>query len=205
MTNLLTPFWSGLGTGLGLIVAIGSQNAYVLKQGLLRNHIFTIAALCSLIDAIMIVIGVNGLGIIITSHQIILDIAKYGGALFLVIYGINSFRAIFKNESLEIGNTKRKTSFKKTILTILALSLLNPHLYLDTCVLIGTIGANFEGIEREVFTLGAVSSSFIWFFSLSYGAKLLIPIFHNPLSWKILDFTVALIMWAIAGFLIWGM
>lgn len=201
----IMAFWSGLGTGLGLIVAIGSQNAYVLKQGLLRNHPFIIALLCSTIDAIMIILGIGGLGLVITSHHLLLDIARYGGALFLFVYGAISFKGVFKNEKLDIGDPKRKTGLKNTILTLLALSLLNPHLYLDTCVLIGTIGAHFKGIEKQCFTIGAVSASFIWFFSLSYGAKLLVPLFEKPTAWKILDLLVALIMWSIAGFLILGM
>lgn len=198
-------FWSGLGTGLGLIIAIGSQNAYVLKQGLLRNHPFIIALICSSIDALMIILGISGLGLIITSSQILLDIARYGGALFLIIYGALSFKAVFKTERLEAGDPKRTSTLKNTILTLLALSFLNPHLYLDTCVLIGTIGAQFEGEERKSFMIGAVSASFIWFFALSYGAKLLVPLFEKPISWKILDFFVAITMWIIAGFLILGM
>lgn len=198
-------FWSGLGTGLALIVAIGSQNAYVLKQGLLRNNPFIIALICSSIDAIMIMLGIAGLGVIITSSQILLDITRYGGALFLFIYGALSFRAMLKKQSLDVGDPKRKPSLKNTILTLLALSILNPHLYLDTCVLIGTIGAQFDGIERRFFTFGAVLASFIWFFSLSYGAKFLVPIFEKPISWKILDFFVGIIMWLIACFLILGM
>lgn len=197
--------WSGLGTGLGLIVAIGSQNAYVLKQGLLRNHPFIIALTCASIDAIMILLGIGGLGLIITSSQILLNIARYGGALFLIIYGALSFKAILKTERLDIGDPKRKPGLKNTLLTLLALSLLNPHLYLDTCVLIGTIGAQFEGIERRYFTIGAVSASFIWFFALSYGAKLLVPFFEKPISWKVLDFFVGTVMWVIACYLILGM
>jgi L-lysine exporter family protein LysE/ArgO len=201
----LMAFWSGLGTGLGLIIAIGTQNAYVLKQGLLRNHPFIIALICSSIDAVMIVLGVSGLGLIITSNQVLLDIARYGGALFLILYGIMSFKAVFKNEFIAIDRIKSKSTLKNTVLTLLALSLLNPHLYLDTCVLIGTIGAQFKGIEKKYFTIGAVTSSFIWFFALSYGAKLLVPLFQKPLSWKILDFIVGVVMWSIAGFLILGM
>lgn len=201
----LMAFWSGLGTGLGLIVAIGSQNAYVLRQGLLRNHPFIIALICSTIDAIMIVLGVGGLGLIITSSKILLNIARYGGAIFLIFYGIMSFKSVFKNERINVGDPQRKPGLKNTILTLLALSLLNPHLYLDTCVLIGTIGAHFKGMEKRFFMIGAISASYIWFFTLSYGAKLLVPLFEKPIAWKILDFLVAIIMWTIACYLILGM
>lgn len=203
--DMLSPFLSGLGTSLGLIVAIGSQNAYVLKQGLLGNHPFIIAIICSIIDSVMIMLGISGLGLVITSSPILMDLTKYGGAAFLIVYGLKSMQSVFNNEVINLDTSKRKSSLKNTVYTLLALSLLNPHLYLDTCVLIGTIGAQFEGMERKCFALGAISASFIWFFALSYGAKFLAPLFAKPIAWKILDFTIALIMWTIAGFLILGM
>jgi L-lysine exporter family protein LysE/ArgO len=197
-----TAFLSGLGTGLGLIIAIGTQNAYVLKQGILRNHPFVIALICSVIDALLISAGVSGLGILITSSPILLNIAHYGGAAFLIYYGIKSFLAVFKTESLDIDLKEKSTGLKHTAMTVIALSLLNPHLYIDTCVLIGTIGAQFPEIERSYFTIGAISASFIWFFSLSYGAALLVPLFKKPVAWKILDFIIAIVMWSIAASLI---
>jgi L-lysine exporter family protein LysE/ArgO len=205
MLSTSVPFWSGLGTGLGLIIAIGSQNAYVLKQGLLRNHTFAIALTCSLIDAILILLGIGGFGLIITKNTMLLNIARFGGAGFLIFYGIKSFASIFKNEYMIVDNSKSKPRLKTTILTVIALTLLNPHVYLDTCVLIGTIGVQFPEAERDYFTLGAVLASFVWFFSLSYGAKLLLPFFKSSVSWKILDFLIAIVMWVIAGLLIYGM
>lgn len=197
-------FWSGLGTGLGLIIAIGSQNAYVLKQGLLKNHSFAIAITCSIIDSILILLGVGGFGLIISENSLLMNIARFGGAAFLTLYGLKAFANIFKNEQITLDNSKSKPRLKTTILTVLALTLLNPHVYLDTCVLIGTIGVQFHEEERIFFTLGAIFASFIWFFSLSYGAKLLIPIFKSSMSWKILDFIIALIMWSIAALLLYG-
>jgi L-lysine exporter family protein LysE/ArgO len=202
MEYMSTAFLSGLGTGLGLIIAIGTQNAYVLKQGILRNHPFVIALICSVIDALLISAGVSGLGVLITSSPILLNIAHYGGAAFLIYYGIKSFLAVFKTESLDIDLKEKSTGLKHTAMTVIALSLLNPHLYIDTCVLIGTIGAQFPEIERSYFTIGAISASFIWFFSLSYGAALLVPLFKKPVAWKILDFIIAIVMWSIAASLI---
>ncbi len=200
-----TAFLSGLGTGFGLIIAIGAQNAYVLKQGILRNNPFAIALTCSTIDAILIAAGVSGLGILITSSPILLNIARYGGAAFLIYYGVKSFLSIFKSEVLNIDLKEKSAGLKNTILTVIALSLLNPHLYLDTCVLIGTIGSQFHEVERSYFTLGAIGASFIWFFTLSYGAAFLMPLFKKPLAWKILDFIIAIIMWLIAASLIFYM
>ena len=202
MSIYTSAFLSGLGTGFGLIIAIGAQNAYVLKQGVLRNHPFAIALTCSCIDSILIVSGVNGLGIIITSSAILINIARYGGAAFLIYYGIKSFASMFKSSALNIDMKTKPLDLKDTIMTVIALSILNPHLYLDTCVLIGTIGAQFPEIESSYFTIGAISASFIWFFSLSYGAALLIPLFKKSISWKILDFIIAIVMWSIAASLI---
>jgi len=205
MSTDVAALLSGLGTGFGLIIAIGAQNAYVLKQGILGNHVLAIALVCSVMDSLLIIAGVSGLGVIITSNETLLNIARFGGAAFLAYYGIKSFISAFKAASLNIYLTDKSSDLKNTILTVLALSLLNPHLYLDTCVLIGTIGAQFQAIDRPYFILGAISASFIWFFSLSYGAALLIPLFKKPISWKILDFIIAIVMWTISYSLIFYM
>ena len=199
-----SPFYQGLSIGLGLIVAIGAQNAFVIKQGLLKNQVFIIVLACTLIDAALIAIGVAGLGAIISSNKILLAIAKYGGVAFLLCYGIKFFRNALKEDILYISNDNTKLKFKKALLTVLAVSLLNPHLYLDTCVLIGTIGSQFSGADRLYFALGAISSSFLWFFSIGYGARLLLPIFQKPAAWKVLDFIIGVIMFGIAiSLMVW--
>ncbi len=197
-----SPFYQGFGVGLGLIVAIGAQNAFVIKQGLLNNQVFIIALTCALIDAILIAIGVAGLGSMISTNKILLGIAKYGGAIFLICYGIRSFYSAFKDDILYISNDDSKLKRKDAFITVLAVSLLNPHLYLDTCVLIGTIGSQFTAYNRLYFAIGAISASFIWFFSIGYGARLLLPIFQKPIAWKILDFIIGIIMFAIAASLV---
>ena len=193
------PFYQGFAVGLGLIIAIGAQNAFVIKQGLLKNQVFIIALICALIDAILIIVGVTGLGAIISSTPILLGVAKYGGVVFLLCYAAMSFRKAFKSDILYVSNDDAKISFKQAVITTLAVSLLNPHLYIDTCLLIGSIGSNFKGSDRFDFASGAILASFIWFFTISYGARLLIPIFQQPISWKILDFIIGIIMCGIAA------
>ncbi len=205
MSFSLAPFLSGIGTGFGLIIAIGAQNAYVLKQGILHNHTFTIALVCSIIDATLICAGVSGLGTFIASNVILLNIARYGGTAFLGYYGLRSFIAAFNTSGLDLDSSKARPSLKTVVLTVLAVSLLNPHMYLDTCVLIGSIGAQFPAQERSSFTGGAILASFVWFFSLSYGARYLVPLFKRPIAWKILDCIIGLVMWSIAGYLMLGM
>ncbi len=197
-----TAFLSGFGTSMGLIVAIGAQNAFVLKQGILRNHILIIAILCSFLDAALIIFGVAGFGAILTSNAILMDLARYGGAGFLFWYGLKSFKASLSKNTLVLDQSKSKYGLKKTIIMLLALTLLNPHVYLDTCVLVGSIGIQFPLEQRPSFTLGAILASFTWFFSLAYFAKLLVPLFKKPIAWKILDSITGTIMWVIAGLLL---
>jgi L-lysine exporter family protein LysE/ArgO len=194
----IAPFIEGCGTGAGLIIAIGAQNAFVLKQGILKNYIFITVFICALIDALLICVGVGGFGTILTSNIFLLTTARWGGAAFLFYYGFRSFRSVFKTESLHLEASREPPNLKVTLTTILALSLLNPHVYLDTVVLLGSIGAQFCLSERPFFALGAIFASFIWFFGLGYGASYLRPFFQKPLSWKILDFLIGCVMWAIA-------
>lgn len=192
------PFIKGYTTSTSLIVAIGAQNAFVLRQGIARSHVFIIALLCSIIDAIMIIIGVGGVGTLITSSHLLLSIAKYGGSAFLFFYGSAAFyRALFKKHNISMAISVNM-GLKATIITILVTSFLNPHLYLDTIVLIGSIGAQFAPQERPMFVLGAIIASFVWFFALSYGAGYLAPLFEKSISWKILDILIGIIMWSIA-------
>jgi L-lysine exporter family protein LysE/ArgO len=198
----ISPFYQGLSIGLGLIIAIGAQNAFVIKQGLLKNQVFTIVITCAVIDAILIAVGVAGLGALISSNKELLVIAKYGGVTFLVCYAIGSFRNALKNDILYVSNDNTTLNVKKALVTVLAVSLLNPHLYLDTCVFIGTIGSHFIGNDRLYFALGAISASFMWFFFIGYGARLLLPIFQKQIAWKMLDFVIGIIMLGIAASLI---
>ncbi|MBX9806051.1 MAG: LysE/ArgO family amino acid transporter [Alphaproteobacteria bacterium] len=202
----ITPLLEGFGTGAGLIIAIGAQNAFVLKQGILKNHVLVTVLICAVIDAFLIMLGVGGFGRLLTSSSLLLAIARWGGAAFLFYYGLRSFRSIFKTESLKINKGRgHMPTLKESITTVLALSLLNPHVYLDTVVLVGSIGAQFPSFERFYFTLGAIVASFVWFFSLGFGAQFLGPLFQKPIAWKILDFIIGCVMWLIALMLIFGM
>lgn len=188
-------------TSAGLIVAIGAQNAFVLKQGLMRNRVFVTALFCVVVDSFLIALGVGGFGSLVASNQVLLNIARWGGAAFLFWYGFRSFRSAFRAQSLQ-ADLGAKPGLKETILILLAVSFLNPHVYLDTVLLIGSVGAQFELQERPYFAAGAMLSSCIWFFGLSYGARFLAPLFENPKAWKILDGLIGCIMWAIATSLI---
>lgn len=200
MYTLCLPLIKGCCTGAGLIMAIGAQNAFVLKQGLLKNHVFVTALFCTVVDALLIALGVGGLGHLFTRSPLLLILVKYAGAAFLLWYGFCAFRSIFKNQSMNLKDADaiQRPSLNTTLLTLAALSFLNPHVYLDTVVLLGSISAQFESHERSLFAFGAMLASFLWFFSLSYGARLLSPLFEKPKSWKILDFLVGCMMWILA-------
>lgn len=203
---MLAPFIEGFLTSAGLIIAIGAQNAFVLKQGLMKHQVFLTGLFCFVIDSFFIILGVGGFGTIVTASPILLNIAKWGGVLFLFWYGLRSFRAFFSVQTMGMAQVVavKKPVLKETILILLAVSFLNPHVYLDTIVLIGSIGAQFDFYERPYFALGAIIASGIWFFGLSYGARVLSPVFQNPKAWKVLDCIIGCIMWSIALFLIFG-
>ncbi len=202
MLGIVAPFLKGMGIGASLIIAIGAQNAYVLTQGLRRNNQYIVALLCSLIDAVLITVGVAGMGLLITSTPLLLEIAAWGGALFLFWYGLNAFREAVNPGVLKLKQEVGSDTLKKAVVTTLAISLLNPHVYLDTVVLLGSIGGRYPEETRLWFGLGAVLSSFLWFFALSLGAKWLAPLFKRPVAWRVLDCLVGVIMWAIAASLV---
>jgi L-lysine exporter family protein LysE/ArgO len=200
----LPVFLEGMGLGASLIVAIGAQNAFVLKQGLLRQHVFVTALICSLCDVALISLGVAGLGAVIERAPVLLTVTTWGGAAFLFLYGLRSFRNAFKRQSLEAEESaaQEASSLRKTVLAVLAFSLLNPHVYLDTVVLLGGLGARHPDTERSSFILGASAASLLWFFGLAYGSALLTPLFRKPLTWRILDILIGGVMWLIAARLI---
>lgn len=198
----MAPFVQGCGTGAGLIIAIGAQNAFVLKQGILKNYVLVTVLICALIDTLLIILGVGGFGSLLTSNLLLLTTARWGGAAFLFYYGFRSFRVVFRPQVLKLDGSPERPDLKMTLATVFALSLLNPHVYLDTVVLLGSIGAQFPNAERPFFALGAVLASFVWFFTMGYGARYLAPLFQKPMAWKILDFLIGCVMWAIAFSLI---
>ena len=202
--TMLTSVIQGFTLGASLIIAIGSQNAFVLRQGLKKEHVLVICTICFLCDAFLILLGVGGFGKLVASSQSLMLIARWGGALFLFCYGLRSFRSATKNQVLSVDATEGLDSgLIWAIATTLALTLLNPHVYLDTVVLLGSIAGQFPEQERPAFAAGAALASMVWFYGLGYGARMLAPLFQQQLSWKILDMLIGIIMWGIAGGLIW--
>ena len=193
---------AGLLLGGSLIVAIGSQNAYVLKQGLLKSHVFIICMICAVSDAILIILGTSGVGSIIEKHPEWLKAVTWFGSAYLIVFAFMSFRAVFKNETLQTASNIKNQSAKAVVMTVLALTFLNPHVYLDTVLLIGSVASPYSGSDKVSFTLGAISASFIWFFTLGYGARYLSPLFSKPKAWKILNSVIGIVMLWIAYSLI---
>ncbi|KAA8734949.1 amino acid transporter [Acinetobacter qingfengensis] len=187
----------GLATGFSLIIAIGAQNVFVLKQGLKKQHVFWICLICAMSDSLLIFCGVWGFGEIIVQYPVIVDLAKYFGALFLFLYGLKHCMGVFNTQKALIHHELEPKSLLHIAMICLALTWLNPHVYLDTVVLVGAISVKFMQ-ERYLFALGVILASWIFFFSLGYGARFLLPIFQNAQSWKILDGCIAIIMWCIA-------
>ena len=200
---MFLPFIKGMGIGAGLIIAIGAQNAFVLKQGLLRQHVLTCVLICTLCDIVLISAGIAGMGTLISNSPQLLLVAKLGGAAFLLFYGLRSARAAFKSQAMQV-DAQNVTSHAAIIAMAFSFSLLNPHVYLDTVVLLGSIGGQQVGNARIAFALGAISASIIWFFSLGFGARLLQPLFAKPIAWRILDGLIALVMWSLAASLLLG-
>lgn len=198
----MTSFIQGFGMGGGLIVAIGAQNAFVLTQGVRRNHHLAVAALCILCDGILIALGVSGTGAVVASNPTLGAIAAWGGAVFLAWYGCMALRSMLRGGCLET-RCEEATTLKKVLLLTLAVTLLNPHVYLDTVVLMGSVSGQYMVPERYVFGLGAFAASTVWFLVLSLGGQLLAPLFQRDLTWRILDGAVCLTMWTIAATLIW--
>lgn len=183
-----------------LIVAIGAQNVFVLRQGLLKQNVFWVSLTCFFCDIILMSIGVAGLGTIISSNKYATVFLAIAGALFLFWYGLKAFISSFKIKNtidiqVEDGN---KLTVRKAILATLAISLLNPHVYLDTVVVVGGVAGTLSVDDKIYFLIGALLSSFFWFFSLGFGAKFLSPLFRNPQTWKILDFVIGCVMWFIS-------
>ncbi|MEP0155943.1 LysE/ArgO family amino acid transporter [Pseudophaeobacter sp.] len=189
--------FAGFGLGFSLILAIGAQNAFVLRQGLRRQHVFWVCLACAGSDALLIAAGVLGFGSLAVAFPWFEPVMRFGGAAFLAWYGARSLLAAWRGgEILDAGQDAGKRPLLPVLTTVLALTWLNPHVYLDTVVLLGSISAQYA--DPLVFGLGAMLASFTFFFSLGYGASLLAPVFARPGAWQVLDVLVGLTMWAIS-------
>lgn len=206
LTVVMAAAVQGFLLGAGLIVAIGAQNAFVLRQGLRREQVFVTAAVCFLCDAALIVLGVAGLGAVISASRVLRTAAAVGGAVFLGYYGLRSFRSAAGVAGPHALNGAEAPAVRRTAaVTALALSLLNPHVYLDTVVLIGSVGAQYDPGGRSLFAAGAALASLVWFFGIGYGAGLLSGWFRSPRTWRWLDAVVGCVMWAVAALLVIGL
>lgn len=194
---------SGLGLGLSLIVAIGAQNAFVLRQGLAGRHVLVVVAVCALSDATLIVAGVYGAGEALARAPWLVVAMRLAGASFLLGYGLLAARRALRPAALDPGQAVASTGTAATVLTCLALTWLNPHVYLDTVVLLGSIASTYDD-RRWWFAAGAVLGSIAWFTALGYGARLLRPAFARPRAWRVLDALIAVVMLVLAGSLLLG-
>lgn len=194
---------AGFYLGFSLILAIGAQNAFVLRQGLRRAHVLPVVLTCALSDALLIALGVSSFTVVAATLPGVAPAFRYGGAAFLVWYGARSFHAMWRGGEALRAADKGAGSLGAALMTCLALTWLNPHVYLDTLILIGTIASQY-GTHSLWFGMGAVTASFVFFFSLGYGARLLAPVFARPRAWRVLDGAIGVVMWAIAARLLTG-
>ncbi|MBP7783868.1 MAG: amino acid transporter [Aliarcobacter sp.] len=199
---MLDIYLKGFIVTISLIMAIGAQNAYILKLGLLKQYVLLAVLMCITFDFILISAGVFGLGYFIQGNQLLINSIAIFGIVFLIFYAALSFKSAFKNESLQVDGNVKTNPLKQVLSLILVFTFLNPHTYLDTILLIGGIGANIENEFKIYFLLGAVSASSVWFFSLGFGARFLIPLFKKQITWKILDISIGFLMLFIAYSLI---
>ena len=200
LTAALPAALNGFLLGASLIIAIGAQNAFVLRQGLRREFVFAVCLICSLSDALLIAAGVAGVGTFVAASPTLLKWVTAAGGLFLFAYGIRSFLRALRPGVLQAGEGRARLG--AAVATCLALTFLNPHVYLDTVLLIGSLSGRYEGAARLAYAIGAGVASFVWFFGLGYGAALLQPIFADRRAWRLLDIGVGIVMWAIAGRLV---
>ncbi len=214
---MLTPLLAGVGLGFSLIVAIGAQNLFVLRQGIRREHVVLVASICAVSDAVLIALGVSGVGLVLQAVPWLIDVVRWAGALFLIGYGLLAARRAWRPSGEALGSsapapgptaasagataatagaTAVATRAIPVVATCLALTWLNPHVYLDTVFLLGTV-ANTHGDQRWVFAAGAMAASVIWFFALAFGARYLGRWLGTPRAWRILDAIIAVVMVAI--------
>lgn len=194
---------TGFLSGASLIIAIGAQNAYVLRQGITRRHVLAVVAICALSDLVLITAGVGGLGALITAHPIVLTVSRWFGAVFLVSYGVLSLWRARHDQRLDpaSGGASR---LSVAVLTALGFTWLNPHVYLDTVVLLGSLSASHGALGRWWFAAGAGTASIVWFSALGFGARHVEPVFRRPVAWRVLDVLIAVVMFALAGKLLLG-
>jgi L-lysine exporter family protein LysE/ArgO len=188
----------GFGLGASLIVAIGAQNIFVLRQSLMRRHVLPVVLFCAMTDALLVVAGALGLGAVVKDSPAALFAIALAGAAFLFWYGVKALRRAMAPSVLTAAD-HGPADLRGALLTVAAVSWLNPHVYLDTVVLLGGISASYPSGQQVWFVLGVIAASFSWFFALGYGGRALAPLFRKPGAWRIFDLGVACVMWLIAA------
>jgi len=195
---MIYAFLTGFILGFSLILAIGAQNSFVLRQGLIGRHVFIVALFCALSDALLIIIGVAGISIFLNYIDLVSDWLFGISAIWLAGYGLLRLRDAVTGKSALIAENSSANGLASTLSFLVVVTFANPHVYLDTVVLIGSVSQQFSGDTKLAYVIGASIASFVFFFSLSYGAKLLAPIMKRPSAWRILDGSIALLMFIIA-------
>jgi len=198
-SRVMLAFFPGFFTGLSLIIAIGAQNAFVIRQGLAKSHVALVVFISAISDALLIFLGTGGLGTLIQAQPSLLEFIRWFGVTYLTWFGIKSLRSVFRQQSLTSG-TGTSSSRGTVILSVLGFTFLNPHVYLDTVVLVGSIANQFES-DRWYFALGASVGSVLWFSVIGFGARAASRYMSRPIFWKILDLVIALVMFSVAFFL----
>ncbi|ARS53601.1 LysE/ArgO family amino acid transporter [Kushneria konosiri] len=199
----MASFWAGLGLGLSLIMAIGAQNAFVLRQGLRGEHLFMVCLSCALSDALLLALGVYGASTLTERFPDLDVVLRLAGALFLLTYGVRNMVGALRGGQALVPNEPSKGSWPRTLALCLALTWLNPHVYLDTVVLAGAVSA--QQASKGAFLMGAIMASFLFFFTLGHGAGRLRAVLARPRAWQLLEAGMALVMWGIALSLLWPM
>jgi L-lysine exporter family protein LysE/ArgO len=198
-SGVMLAFLPGFFAGLSLIVAIGAQNAFVIRQGLSRQHVFVVVAICALADATLIALGIAGLGAIIQGLPWLLEVIRWFGVAYLTWFAIKSARSAFKSEVMDASGAQT-TSLKKVVASVLGFTFLNPHVYLDTVILLGSISNQFAA-DRWIFGFGAMAASVVWFSSIGFGARAASRFMSRPIFWRVLDSLIAVVMITIALYL----
>lgn len=204
MPTFLSAAAAGFAASAVLIIAIGAQNAFVLRQGLKRRHVGLVVATCMLGDIALILAGVAGVGAIVQRYPALLQVLRFGGAAFLGAYGVLAMQRAWRGAGALTPAAGSEPDRHRVLLACLAFTFLNPHVYLDTMILLGSLSTSYSGAARWAFAAGASTASAAWFTALGYGARLLVPVFRTPRAWRVLDAVMAVFMLTLAALLVRG-
>lgn len=193
---------AGFAASAALIIAIGSQNAFVLRQGLLQRNVGLVVATCALGDIVLITCGVAGIGALVRGWPALLQALRFGGAAFLAVYGLMAARRAWRGSDSLAPGREGERSWRRVLLACLAFTFLNPHVYLDTMILLGSLSTGYPGLARWAFAAGACVASVAWFSTLGYGSRLLLPVFRDARAWRALDAFVAVFMLSLSLLLV---